>query len=347
MKPIKVVQFGTWKYTHAEHTMQTMRSLPQYYHVAGICEPHAERLASALERPCYQGLRIYTPEELLADDTIDAVIVESAEVEQAGDSLRFLKAGFNVHSDKPCGSSDEIFSEVLNTASERKLVFQSGYMYRYNPAIVRALDIVRSGRLGELIAVEAQMSQCYHGEMRRWLADLPGGMMFYLGCHLVDLAVLFMGEPEEALTLSMNSGLEPTGLDAGLAMLRYRHGWSMIKTVANEVSGDARRQFVVSGTRGTIEIKPLENPAELPGVVCANKISMSVTMAGHSAAFGDRPEVISFPPYGRYDAMMIDFAKTVAGEKANDFDYGHELRVHRLLTQICRGERTGAPADRR
>ena len=338
MKPIKVVQFGTWKYTHAEHTMQTMRSLPQYYNVAGFCEAHPERLESARKRPCYQGLKIFTPEEILADDTIDAVIVESAEVEQAEDSLRFLKAGFHVHSDKPCGSSDEVLSEVLKTVSERKLVFQSGYMYRYNPAIVRALEIVKSGKLGELISVEAQMSQCYHGEMRRWLGDIPGGMMFYLGCHLVDLMELFMGEPEEVLTLSMDSGLESSGLDSGLAMLRYRHGWSMIKTVANEVSGDARRQFVISGTKGTIEIKPLENPVELPGVVSANKISMSVTTSGHPTAFNDRPEVISFPPYGRYDAMMIDFAKTVAGEKENNFDYERELRVHKLLTRICRGK---------
>ena len=132
MKPIKVVQYGSWGYTHAEHTMQTMRSLPQYYNVAGFCEPHPERLEAALKRPCYNGLKLYTPEEILADDSIDAVIVESAEVEQADDSLKFLKAGFNVHSDKPCGSSDEVFDELIKTARDKKLVFQNGYMYRMN-----------------------------------------------------------------------------------------------------------------------------------------------------------------------------------------------------------------------
>ena len=339
MKPIKVVQYGTWRYTHAEHTMQTMRSLPQYFEVAGFCEPHAERLEEALTRSCYKGLKIYTPEEILADSSIEAVIVESAEVEQADDSLKFLKAGLNVHSDKPCGSSDAVFGEIIKTAREKKLVFQNGYMYRYNPAVVRALEIVRSGKLGELISVEAQMSQCYHGEMRRWLGDIPGGMMFYLGCHLVDLVELFMGEPNEILTLSSNSGLEPTGLDAGLAMLRYRHGWSMIKTVANEVSGDARRQFVISGTKGTIEIKPLEAPFVFPGVISANKVSLSLTVPGYPMEFENRPEITSFAPYGRYDAMMIDFARTVAGEKENEFDYERELRVHKLLSKICQSDK--------
>ena len=337
MKPIKVVQYGTWQYTHAEHTMLTMRSLPRYFEVAGFCEPDEKRLASALKRPCYSGLRVFTPEEILSDRTIDAVIVESAEVEQASDTLRFLKAGFNVHSDKPCGGFSGDFERAVETARENGLIFQNGYMYRYNPAVVRAFEIVKSGKLGELISVEAQMSQCYHGEMRRWLGDIPGGMMFYLGCHLVDLVEMFMGEPEEVLTLSMNSGLEETGLDSGLAMLRYKHGWSMIKTVANEVSGDARRQFVISGTNGTIEIKPLENPVEIPGVICANKISMKLTLPGHTVSFADRPEETFFRPYGRYDDMMIDFARTVAGEKANSFDYDRELRVHRLLERICVG----------
>lgn len=336
MKPIKVVQYGTWKYTHSFHTMQTMRSLPNYFEVAGFCETHTDRLEAARRMPCYSGLKEYTLDEILADKSLDAVIVESAEIEQDSDSLLFAKAGFNVHSDKPCGADDKVFKELISIVKEKKLVFQNGYMYRYNPAVVRALEIVRSGKLGEIICVEVQMSQCYHGEMRRWLKDIPGGMMMYLGCHLVDLVELFMGMPNEVLPLSVNSGLEETGEDFGLVMLKYKHGWSMIKTVACEVSGDARRQFVISGTNGTIEIKPLENPFELPGRISANKISMKVTYPGHPMMFADRHEEISFPPYGRYDAMMIDFAKTVAGEKPNEFDLDRELRVNELLMKAIK-----------
>lgn len=336
MRPIKVVQYGTWKYTHAVHTMQAMRSLPGYYNVVGFCEPHPDRLDVAKRIPCYDGLKIYSLEELLADKSLDAVIVESAEVEQDSDSLMFVENGFNVHSDKPCGVDGDVFAKLIETVREKNLVFQNGYMYRYNPAIVRALDIVRSGKLGELICIEAQMSQCYHGEMRRWLNDIPGGMMSYLGCHLLDLAELFMGMPSEILKLSTNSKLEESGEDFGLVMLKYPHGWSMIKTVACEVSGDARRQFVISGTKGTIEIKPLENPFELPGKVAVNKISMKVTYPGHTMMFADRHEEISFPPYGRYDDMMIDFARTVAGEKPNDFDLDRELRVNELLLKAIK-----------
>ena len=339
MRPIKVVQYGSWGYTHAEHTMLTMRSLPDYFDVVGFCEPDEKRLESALSSPAYQGLRIFSKDELLCDRTIDAVIVESSELEQAADSLLFARAGFNIHSDKPCGASDAVFAELMETIKKNHLVFQNGYMYRYNPAIVRALEIVRSGDLGEPICVEAQMSQCYHGSMRHWLGDLPGGMMFYLGCHLVDLVYQFMGEPLEVIPMNMATELEFSGVaDYGFARLRYPHGISMIKSVACEVSGDARRQLVVSGTKGTIEIKPLEDPCNLPGTVSPNKVSLTITRPGHPFMFSDRSEVIAFQPYGRYDAMMIDFAKVVGGEKENCFNYDQELAVHRLLTKVCRKE---------
>ncbi|MEE0897580.1 MAG: Gfo/Idh/MocA family oxidoreductase [Acutalibacteraceae bacterium] len=336
MKPIKVVQYGSWWNTHAEHTMLTMRSLPEYFDVVGFCQPNEEWLKGALTRPAYQGIPVVSKEELLAGFPADAIIVETPEVEQDKDSLLFAKAGYHIHSDKPCGASDEIFAELIKTVKKNNLVYQNGYMYRYNPAVKKALELARSGELGELICVEAQMSQCYHGEGRKWLGDLPGGMMFYLGCHLVDLVYQFMGEPEEVIPMNMSTNLEYENVtDFGLAMLKYKHGMSIIKSVACEVSGDARRYLMISGTKGTVEIKPIESPCELPNTVCPNKISMTVTRPGHPSMFADRPEIISFPPFGRYDDMMIDFAKTVAGEKPNEFDYEKELAVHKLLTKVC------------
>lgn len=337
MKPIRVVQYGGWFYTHAEHTMLTMRSLPQYYDVVGFCEPNCERLEIIKNKEAYKDLKIYSVEELLCDKTIDAVIVETEETNQAADSLMFMRAGFNVHSDKPCGGSVEDFAELMKTATKNGKVFQNGYMFRYNPAILRALEIARSGELGELIAVEAQMSQCYHGDMLEMLEKQPGGMMFYLGCHLADAVYSFMGEPLEVLPFNTASGLEnPNAKDFGLALLKYKHGYSMIKTVACEVSGDARRQLVISGTKGTIEIKPIENPVQKAGTVCPNKIFMSVTKTGHSSDFGSRAQITEFPVFGRYDDMMIDFAKTVAGEKENEFDYERELEVYKLITELCK-----------
>jgi hypothetical protein len=50
---------------------------------------------------------------------------------------------------------------------------------------------------------------CSHPvKVRQWLADLPGGMMFYLGCHLVDLIYRIQGKPERVIPLNKCSGVD-------------------------------------------------------------------------------------------------------------------------------------------
>ena len=336
MRKLRVIQYGTWKYTHAAHTMQAMRGLGDMYDIVGVCEPDPLQRAQALQQPAYAGLRWLEEDEALRMTDVDAVIVENKETEQAAAALKFARAGFALHVDKPCGGAMQDFDQLLTVVKEKCLPFQVGYMYRYNPAVRRALELVRSGRLGDIISVELQMSQCYHGDMLRFLGDLPGGMMFYLGCHLVDLMLLAQGEPLEVMPFNMATGTEEADVqDYGFALLRYPHGLSFIKSVACEVSGDARRQMVITGTRGTIEIKPLENPVDVPGMFCANQISCRITYPNPMVAFDQRSEIVQFPPYGRYDSMMEDFYRIVRGEKETDYPPEYEEKVYHLLMKLC------------
>ncbi len=334
MKPIRVVQFGTWQYTHAAHTMAAMRSLPTAYDVVGVCEPDESRWAQAQTQPCYQGLRRLTVEAVTADRTVDAVMVETHELEQDAAALYFASHGFAVHADKPCGLNAAQFDRLIDTVEQKNLVFQVGYMYRYNPAVRCALDWIRAGRIGDVLCVEAQMNQCYSGAMLDWLATIPGGMMGYLGCHLIDLVYAIQGAPQSITPMHTSTGRSAApALDNGLALLRYPRGISIVKSCAAEVSGDARRYLMISGTAGTIEIAPIENPVEVPGMVCANRIHCRITTSPYPMAFADRPETVTFPPYGRYDAMLIDFARMVRGEKPNDFPPEYERAVHRAIIQ--------------
>ena len=60
-------------------------------------------------------------------------------------------------------------------------------MYRYNAAVKYCKELKESGKLGDIFSVEAQMSVYHDSEKRKWLNKFNGGMMFFLGCHLVDI----------------------------------------------------------------------------------------------------------------------------------------------------------------
>src|SRR5207244_3672917 len=116
----------------------------------------------------------------------------------------------------------------------------------------------------ELLAVpglQAVMSQVVASDERRRLARFRGGMMFELGCHVLDLILGILGKPKEVTPFAQHSSrLDDTLVDNMLAVLTYPRATATVKSSALEVEGFDRRHLVVCGTEGTYHIQPLDNP---------------------------------------------------------------------------------------
>ena len=333
MRKIRVIQYGTWMLTHSEHTMLCMRSMPDIYEVVGVCEPNEKRRAFAMKQKGYDGLRWFTLDELLNEPNIDAIIVESHELEQGKDALFFLERGYHVHMDKPGGEDKDVYEKLTACAKQKNLIFQPGYMYRYNPAVRKTLELIQNGVLGDVMYTELHMSAGYGEAGIRTLESLKGGMMFYLGCHLCDLMYLIQGMPNKITALNQSSGaVDSTAKDFGFALFHYDRGVSFVKTSAAEVYGYSRRQFVIAGTNGTVEIKPIELPTPHETITNANQTKLFLQYKKD----GERvTETLEFDIFGRYDDMMRDFAEIVAGEKQNPFSPDYELTVYNILRSAC------------
>ncbi len=276
MRKINVAQIGTWKHTHGGHIIMSMRSMPHIYNVVGICEPDETLKNEALKKDAFKGLKWLELDEVLADDSLDAVIIETKELEQAKYALSFAEKGMHIHLEKPGGGNLEEFSKLVSLAKKNNSVLQLGYMYRYNPAIIQAMEIIKSGKIGDVSRLDAQMSVRYGRAMLDMLGEFPGGMMYFLGCHLIDLMYAIQGKPKNVIPLNCSSGtLGSTSLDSGLVAYEYDRGVSTLKTIACEVCGGDRRGIVIVGTNGTIELKNFEIPVVAPPITNANTVTMT------------------------------------------------------------------------
>ena len=171
------------------------------------------------------------------------------------------------------------------------------------------------------------MSCTHSDEWRRWLANFPGGMLFFLGCHLIDLIYRIMGEPLEVIPLSTSTHFRDVHTeDFGMAVFRYPNGVSFAKTCDVEKGGFLRRQLVVAGEKGTVEILPLEAFAE-GGQYTVMRENFTDEWAGGWVT--SQSEV-----YDRYDDMMKNFAEIVRG-KENPYPYDYELGLYVLLLRAC------------
>ena len=143
-------------------------------------------------------------------------------------------------------------------------VVQMGYMYRYNPGIVFLREALAKGWLGEVFEVHAVMSKVVGAGSRKGLAEYPGGIMFELGCHIIDLVIGVLGAPQKVAAFSRHASLLDDGLvDNMLAVLEYPEALATVKSSAQAVEGLARRQLVVCGSEGTLPVPPLDSPHPL------------------------------------------------------------------------------------
>jgi predicted dehydrogenase len=229
--------------------------------------------------------------------------------------------------EKPGGTDVEKFRELVSILKEKKLVFSLGYMYRFNPKIKEAMQKIENGELGEIYAVEAHMDCIHPASTRQWLSNFPGGMLFFLGCHLIDLIYRIQGEPLDVIPLSCSTGFDGvTAEDYGMVVFKYKNGVSFAKTSACELGGYRRRQLVICGEKGTIELKPLEAYTDNGLYTVMNE---AYDLSWH------KPWITSqSAPCDRYDAMMRNFAEMIRG-KENPYSYDYELALYKLVLKAC------------
>ena len=331
MRKLKVAQIGTSVFEHSFQVFQSMLTQDDLFDVVGFA--NVDRHDGPLQK-VFQNHHEMTPEEILAIPDLDAIVIECDEKLQTHYALLAAQRNLPMHLEKPCGDDGEAFDRLIDEVEARNLVFHTGYMYRYNPAVQRTLELVRSGKLGEIYSVEAQMNCMHNVSTRQWYKEFTGGQMFVLGCHLIDLICQIQGDPQSITPLNMsveNDGL--CGEDFGMALLHYPNGISLAKTTAVEPGGYLRRQLNVCGTKGTIEIRPLERGVA-PEVV---ETEMTEIYADENGAcpWGKEPVRTKFEPFNRYDAMMRAFGEMVQGKRVNPWTPEYERKLHRMVLEAC------------
>ena len=330
MKKIKIGQIGIG-HNHGEAKMKAARKFPELFEIVGYAEENERWIEKRGELKGYEGLPRMSVEEVIAKS--DAILVESDVWDLTKYAKMCVDAGKHMHMDKPASGTLAEYKYVLDTAKEKNLVVQLGYMYRYNPAVLQCFEHIKNGDLGEIYSINAEMSTFHKLEYKKWLTNFGGGIMYILGSHLVDLIVYLLGEPKKISSFLKHTELDGIDFeDNNLAVLEYDKALARIFVSSVEVNGFGRRQFVVSGSKGTVNICPLERP---------------IKMTYSDTQMVDRPwenvcldvPIENVSGDCRYDDMMQDFYAYIMGTKQNPFTYEHDYLVQKVLSEIVGGVR--------
>jgi predicted dehydrogenase len=311
-------QIGT-AHPHAGGKMDTMRARESDWNVAGIVEPDAKRRAAAGKSATYAGVQFMTEDALLQIREVRAVAIENAIEEACAAALRVIRAGKHVHLDKPGGLNHEEFKAMRREAENRGLTVQMGYMLRYNPAFELVFHAAREGWLGEVMEIDAIMGKLAPAGSRPELKALPGGGMFELGGHPIDAIATILGKPR-AVT-AFNTPTQDDGVpDNQMAVLVYPRATATVRINFADPFGSPRRKFSVTGTKGSIELSPMES----------GNVKLSLTTAHAKYVKGTQSFKLERAG-GRYGGEFADLARVVREEKKLAWDATHDIAVHETL----------------
>src|SRR5271156_2644751 len=175
-------------------------------------ESLAERFGSF-----YDAGKIYLDyDEMLADDSVEAVIIAVSDAFHVPAAMKALSAGKHVLCEKPLGTNIYEVEELARRLSETGLVLQVGHMLRFDAGVQAAHAFVRD-EIGQVLALKAWYCDSTHRYTmtdavqplpragKRALkpagdpkADKARYYMLTHGCHLVDLA-RYLGGPIKAV----------------------------------------------------------------------------------------------------------------------------------------------------
>jgi scyllo-inositol 2-dehydrogenase (NADP+) len=148
----------------------------------------------------YPQVKTYgTLEELLADEAIELVVVNTPNYTHYEYAGKALAAGKHVIVEKPFTTTVEEGKELIERARKQKKVLSVYQNRRYDSDYRTVKKIVGEGWLGEIVEVEIHYDR-YKEELSPKLhKETPGpgrGVLFDLGSHLIDQALQLFGMPD-------------------------------------------------------------------------------------------------------------------------------------------------------
>lgn len=337
MRKLKIIQIGV-THEHAPGKMAALQLLDDIFDIVGyvddrpfVTTPHYTPGQLAL----YEKIPAMSLEEALNYPGLDAVTVEVPNNELVSIAMKFMERGIPMHMDKPAGIDLELYRKLLAGCKRKDLPFQMGYMFRSNPAFQLCLKAARKGWLGEIFEVEADMNHDYgNPTYDGYLGKFKGGIVYNLGCHFFDLFAALLGDPDKVTSfLRSTPGIDPRFHNSGIAVLEYPHATAVFKASAHAPRGIPHRRLKICGTKGAIELSPLE--------LFNAPWQMKMILKEENEEYAPGIHIIDLPIIAdRYELQLREFAAMIRREIKSPYSFEHDYLVHKITLRA-----SGFPVD--
>lgn len=190
--------------------------------------------------------------DLVRDPVVDIIYIATPHPFHYEQSLLCLRNGKAVLCEKPLAINLKQVKEMVDTSRKSKVFFMEGMWSRFFPVIHKALELIKSGTIGEIKYLQADFGfpAPLNPDSRIYNLALGGGAQLDVGVYPLFLAMLFLGKPDETRAFSH---LASTGADATTGVLfNYKSG--AIAHIFSSIVNDTPKEAFIMGTKGRLHI---------------------------------------------------------------------------------------------
>jgi predicted dehydrogenase len=163
--------------------------------VAAVAEPSEPAAREAAQ--VAPGCAVVPTLDALLDLPLEGIVIATPSALHADQAVRALERGLAVFCQKPLGRTADEVRRAVAAARGADRLLGVDLSYRFVRGVPALRDLVRTGALGRVYAVDLVFHNAY-GPDKAWFYDVAqagGGCVMDLAIHLVDLALWILDFP--------------------------------------------------------------------------------------------------------------------------------------------------------
>ena len=196
-------------------------------------------------------------------EQVDAVYIALPNSMHAEYTIRAANSGVHVLCEKPMAVTVDDCERMIEACRENNVKLMIAYRLHFEEMNLKAVDLVRRGRIGEPKFFNSSFSMTVQAGDIRTKKELGGGTLYDIGIYCINASrYLFRAEPKEVMATSVNSGADAFAeIDESTGALLRFEGERVAAFVTSFNASDVASYRIV-GTKGQLHVDPAYEYAE-------------------------------------------------------------------------------------
>jgi glucose-fructose oxidoreductase len=269
-------------------------------------------------------------DECLADQTIDAVYIALPNAMHREYAIRAARAGKHVLCEKPLAVTSADCEAMREAAAESGVRLMTAYRLHFEKANLEAVEVVRSGRIGEPRIFHSVFTmQVAADNIRLSPTEEGGGPIYDIGIYCINAArYLFRAEPEEVFAWSANIGDPRFEACPEMMTCVLRFPVQRLATFTCSFGASETGWYQIVGTKGDLRMDPAYELAE--------PLVQKVTVGG-------RTSQRTFPKRDQFASELLYFSDCILNDREPEPSGREGLADVRIIQALLESARLGRP----